>query len=62
MERYIQFNMNLNIKEILKIIKKMDMELKNIMMTLNMKEILRIIKKMDMGYINMQMEKFIRGF
>ena len=58
---YIKFKMNLNMKGISKTIKKMDMELKNIMMALNTKEISRIIKKMVMGYISFQMEKFMRG-
>jgi len=53
--------MNLNMREILKIFKKMDKGLRNILMGHNMKVIFLTIKKMDLEYINLQMEKYMKG-
>ena len=48
---YIKYILNLNTLEILKIIKKMDLEQRNIQMALNILVILLIIRKMDMENI-----------
>ena len=48
---FIKLIRNLNIMEILKKIKKMDLVLKNIKMVPFLKEILLIIKKVDMVFI-----------
>ena len=48
---YIKYILNLNTLEILKIIKKMDLEQRNIQTALNILVILLIIRKMDMENI-----------
>ena len=54
---FIKLILNLNMMEILKKIKKMDLAQKNIKMIPFLKEILLIIKKMDMVFILFPMMK-----
>ena len=58
---YIKYFLNLNTQEILKIIKKMVLEQRNIRMVLYMKEILLIIKKMGMGNIRFLIMNIMKG-